>query len=296
MSEQVVWLNGAFLPESEAHIGVGDRGFLLGDGCFETVSCYAGTLFKLSEHLDRLRVSLDVAGIRCSRPMEKIAAAAGMLPSRAGLRDARVRITISRGTDCEVYPSEVSDSTVLITAVHQPPVPKEAFEQGWKATICRDLIHPGSAIWIRAKSVSRLWLVMAAADADREGVDEAFMRGPDGGIVEGTRSNIFVVRGGEVVTPSTSSGALPGITRAEILQIAFRLGLATTERRLPVEDLLSADECFLSKTTTGPVPITSVDGQAIGSGKPGDVTLRLADEYEKVVQSVCGPQARVRGL
>jgi branched-chain amino acid aminotransferase len=296
MSERIVWLNGEFLPESEARISVRDRGFLLGDGCFETVSCYAGTLFRLNEHLDRLRVSLDVAGIRCSRAMDEIAAAAEMLPSRAGLSEARVRITMSRGTNCEVYPSEVSDATVLITAVHQPPVPKEAFETGWTATICKDLVHPGGATWVRAKSVSRLWLVMAAAEADREGADEAIMKGPDGGIVEGTRSNIFVVRADEVVTSPTASGALPGITRAEILQIAARLGLATAERRLPVEDLVSADECFLSKTTTGPVPITSVDGRAIGSGRPGDVTLRLADEYERVVRSACGPEARVRDL
>jgi branched-chain amino acid aminotransferase len=326
MSERIVWLNGEFLPEREAHISVRDRGFLLGDGCFETMSCYVGTLFRLREHMARLGASLELARIPAPRPLDEIAEAASALPGENGLTEARVRITISRGLDCEVGPFTAANGTVVITAVPQSPPPKEVFEAGWRAVICKNATHPGDTVWARAKSTSRLWIVLAAAEAEEAGVDEAILLDRDGYVVEGTRSNVFMVRGSYLITPPvdtsigvlstdavrnarrlgvnverTCSGALAGITRAEVVGrgpdargIAERLGLGVEERMVGVEELMAADECFLTRTTAGVAPISEIDGRRIGPGGPGLITLQIADAYEKIVQSVCGPAARVR--
>ena len=294
ISDRNVWLNGEFLGEADAHISVRDRGFLVGDGCFETLIVYGGVPWKLDEHLARLERSMELLHIRRTRTPEEIAKVVRELPAMNNLDNARVRITVSRGLDCEALPGRVGDPTILITATPQPPVPKASFTDGWRAIVCRTVEHPGGTIWTRAKSTSRIWLVIAGGEAERAQVDEALISDHRGCLIEGTRSNFFIASGGRLVTPPAESGALAGITRAEIISLAKAMGIETIESDITPDDVYAADECFISRSTAGVVPIVRLDDHPIGAGTPGPIALRLADAYEQAVRSICGPDARVR--
>jgi len=275
-----VWLNGQVLEASEARISPLDRGFLLGDGLFETLACHQGAPFLWEEHLDRLEASAKALDIG--------------FPGRAMLRDAvmwvvaanglahadaaRVRITLTRGEGGEgggVWPDEVLAPTVLVTAspVH---LPAGLAEDGAAAITSAVRAVAGAPTH---KSTSFQPNVLAKGEARRAGAWEALLRNERGEVAEGATSNVFAVRAGELHTPPPEAGILPGVTRAFVLRMARDLGITAEESALRPQALAGAGEAFLTSSLAGIVPLVRLDGEPIGSGAPGPVTRRLQRAY-----------------
>lgn len=281
-SGAVVWLNGRVLPLAEARISPLDRGFLHGDGAFETLRAYRGKPFLLDAHLDRL----ELAGKELALPLPDratLARAVGEVLRANALAEARVRITVSRGEDGPDLWPEAPVPTVLVTA--QPvALPSWLYERG-AAVVTSSLRVPARA---HSKSTSFQAHVLAKGEARRAGAWEALLLNDRGEVAEGATSNVFALLDGEVVTPPTAAGALAGITRAAVLRLAQpALCLGAREAVLRPRDLLAAREVFLCSSVAEVVPVVRVDGQAVGDGHPGPVTRAVLDAYRAEVARAC---------
>ncbi|HWH07872.1 MAG TPA: aminotransferase class IV [Candidatus Thermoplasmatota archaeon] len=273
---RTVWLNGRLLPEEEARISPFDRGFLLGDAVFETMRAYGGRPFRVEEHLARLRRSCEVA--RLPFPEEARGALADVLRAN-GLADAALRVTVSRGPGGRgASPRGAGPPTVLVTATAVEPRP-EVWSRGLRLATARlprpQGLDPG------VKTTNYLVNVLAKAQAEDAGADDALFVDADGLVVEATQANVFAVLRDRLVTPPLSSGCLPGVTRAALLDLAPDAGLRAAEAALPREALLEADEVFLSASVLEVGPVVALDGLQMGGGRPGPVARRLHALYRK---------------
>lgn len=286
-----VWIDGRLMPAAGPHLSVTDRGFQLGDGIFETLRARAGHATELPEHLRRLRHSaegLDIdlpAGIE-----ERIAAGIRDLLEAEDLAgpdgDASIRITVSRGAipGRGLLPTVAGISpTVVIQAWPVTPPPPSHLIEGLHviaSAIRRDPENPLVAL----KTTSRADYVHARLEARRVGADDALFLTIDGYLSEATTANVFLVRGDELATPALACAILPGTTRSWVLAWAGRAGLRATEGWLTTRDLAEADEAFLCSSVAGILPITRFDGQPIGSGRPGPLTLRARHAREAFIR------------
>jgi branched-chain amino acid aminotransferase len=282
MANLQVWLNGEFVPREEAMVSAFDRSFLYGDGLFETVRAYAGTPFKLAGHLKRLAASGEALGIV---PPDGLADAATELIERNGLSDAYVRITVSRGTHAgALAPDEPLAPTVLIEAKPLHPYPAELYERGAALTVS-SLAHDSASPLRRHKTTSYLVSILAKREAKERGVDEALLLDPAGNVAEGATSNVFCVRGGELLTPSLDLNILPGLTRATVIDLARGAGIAVREERFGLAALTSANEAFLTNSLMEVMPVRFVDDHAFAPA-PGPVTQSLAAAYHALASQV----------
>lgn len=276
-----VWLNGALVDEKDARISPFDRGFLLGDGVFETFRVYDGRPHALDAHLARLRASCAEARLAFPDDMERVVS--DVLHAN-GLADAAVRITVTRGPGGRgASPQGAGPQTILVTAmpVHHRA---EVYERGLRVvTARRRRLHP-SSLSASVKTTNYLVHVLARIEAEEEGADDAFFVDDEGLLVEATQANVFALFGTTLVTPPLSSGCLPGQTRAEVLALAPALGLDPVERDLPVEALAEADEVFLTASILEVAPVVALDGVRIGAGAPGPTTERVHALYRKLAQ------------
>lgn len=277
----VVWLNGDVVDGEAAHLSVFDRGFLLGDGVFETLRAARGVPVELEEHFERLRVSADGLGIPLPDDLEdqlesgiiELLAANG-LGGPSG--DASIRITVSRGPSRGrgLLPTdEAVEPTIAIQAWPIAPPPAGHLEAGLHlvaSAVRRDPESPLAAL----KTTSRADYVYARLEARKAGADDAIFLTIDGHLSEATSANLFVVREAELATPSLACAILPGTTRSWILSWATEVGLATQEGWLTTRDLAEADEAFLSSSVAGILPVTRFEGAPIGSGLPGPWTAK----------------------
>jgi branched-chain amino acid aminotransferase len=271
-----VWLNGRIVDGDGPHLSVFDRGFLLGDGIFETLRAARGAPVELEEHLDRLRDS--AAGLAIPLPDDvdprleagiiELLVANGLGGPRG---DASVRITVTRGTfrGRGLLPTdETVEPTIVIQAWPIAPPPPGHLEAGLHlvaSAVRRDPESPLSAL----KTTSRADYVYARLEARKAGADDAIFLTIDGHLSEATSANLFVVREAELATPSLACAILAGTTRSWILSWATEVGLATQEGWLTTRDLAEADEAFLSSSVAGILPVTRFEGSPIGSGLPG---------------------------
>jgi branched-chain amino acid aminotransferase len=273
-----VWLNGALLEEEEACISPADHGFLLGDGVFETLRCYAGSPFALREHLERLHAGARILGI-AAPSLDDLEHGAATLIATGGLSDARLRITVTSGAGPPGLRRGEGIPTVLMTA---------APFGGWPATasaVVAPWAHDEKSPLAGVKTTSRAESVMALIHARAHGADEALFLNSAANVCEATTANLFLVQEGRVETPPLSAGCLPGITREHVLRLCADLGVEAAESDLASEALYRADEVFLTSSTREVQPLVRVSGEPIGAGTPGPLTLRLGEAFSQMVRA-----------
>ena len=285
-----VWLDGRILPADGPHISVFDRGFQLGDGVFETLRVRGARPTELAEHVARLHRS--AAGLDIALPPDvgaTLADGIAALLAADGLDgpdgDASVRITVSRGPFRGrglLPPAEVVEPTIAIQAWPVVPPPADHLERGLHLTASAVRRDPASPL-VSLKTTSRADYVFARIEARRAGADDALFLTIDGHLSEGTTANIFLVRAGELATPSLDCAILPGTTRSWLLAWGARAGLRPVEGRLTPADLAAADEAFLSSSVAGILPVTRFEGAPIGEGRPGPWTRRARADREAMI-------------
>jgi branched-chain amino acid aminotransferase len=285
-----VWVDDRLLTAAEPHLSAFDRGFQLGDGVFETLRARAGRPTELTEHLDRLRRSAE--GLSIGLPVdlsERIPAAIEALLDAEGLAgpdgDASIRITVSRGVIRArgLLPSGAgARPTIVVQAWPVTPPPAGHLEDGLHlvpSSVRRDPSSPLAAL----KTTSRADYVHARLEARSLGADDALFLTNDGRLSEATSANIFILQGSRLSTPSLDCAVLPGTTRDWLLRWAPSAGLEAWEGALRADDLLGADEAFLSSSVAGVLPVTRYAGSAIADGRPGPVTRRARAEREAFI-------------
>lgn len=282
--EPLVYINGELIPKSEAKISVFDHGFLYGDGVFEGIRAYNGYVFKLYEHLDRLYASAHTIMLTIPMKKEEMAEAVIKTLRANSLRNAYVRLVVTRGEgDLGLDPRKCKKPNIIIIAGELTVLPKEVYERGVRAIISwvrRDRIDTTSH---EVKSLNYLNSILAKLEANNANFDEAIILSPDGYVCEGTAENIFLVKKGELLTPPTYTGALPGITRQVVMEIAIKNGINVREKLLTVHELFNADEVFFTGTGVEIIPVVEISGRKIGSGKPGEITNIMIEEFRRYV-------------
>lgn len=279
-----IWVNGRRQPPDGAHVSARDRGFTLADGVFETMRVHGGVVFRLERHLERLARALAVLEIPAPPELRGwvIEAARSVQADPASLR-----LTVTRGAGAGgLAPPDVVSPTVVVVAGPMPAFPPVIYEHGLTAIMASGRRNERAAT-AGLKTIGYTDSVAALIEARRRGAGEAILLDTEGHCSEATASNLFVWTGGVLVTPPVSCGALPGITRASILELAGVLGIPCAERPVSLDDLRRAQEAFLTSSLRAVVPLVRLDGDPIGSGAPGACTRRLAAAYADLVAGEC---------
>jgi len=283
MAEAIYYLNGRYVPEAEATISALDRGFLFGEGLFETWPTYRGIPFGLREHLARISGSARALGIPFdkSEPWEARTKKLAKL-NRLTHTQGAVRLTVTAGPGpVNLVPTPSRKPTRLMLFRPLEPGLKEARAMGIRV----HLLAAGSGVNIgmrQLKTLNYLPAVIGKVEARKNGCFESLYRLSDRTVLEGTTSNFFVVKNGTLFTTPVAEGVLPGVTRALVIKLVGRIA-EVRERRIDVDDLLSADEVFLTSSTVEVAPIVGVDRRRIADGKPGELTRQIQQRYRKMV-------------
>lgn len=279
----MIYLNNRLVPKGKALLSVFDHGFLYGDGIYETLRAYSGVVFKIDEHIERLFRSASMIGLAISKSPEAIKRAVYRTIKANGLREAYIRISISRGPGpIGLDPDLCPRPTFVIIANLFRGYPERYYQKGVKIAIVNTRRNLSTALDPRIKSLNFLNNILAKIEAKDRGAYEAIMLNYRGYIAEGTITNIFFVKKGVLCTPSTEVGILDGITRKTILDIAGGLGIKVKEGRFRPEDLRRADEVFISNTTLEVMPVTEVDNTKVGTGA-GRITRMIHQAYKREV-------------
>ena len=280
--EEIAYLNGEMLPSSEASISINDYGFLFGYGVFGGLRAYKGKVFRLDTKLERIRESAEKLGIKTDIATYKSAIIDTIKANK--VQEALVRITVSSGEgSASPDPQSCTEPTVLVTAIEYTPFPEETYEKGFRAIVSsvrRNSQSPASVM----KTNNYLESIMARQEARVANVEQAIQLNDKGKVAESGNGNLFLVKDGILKTPALSCGIIPGIVREVILELAPQLDIEAAETDIELEELLSADEAFLTNVLMEVMPLVSVDGHTIGLGKPGDITRRLLKAYREQVQ------------
>lgn len=288
--ELTIYLDGKFVPESEAKVSVFDHGLLYGDGVFEGIRFYNGRVFRLEQHLDRLwdsarSICLDI-------PISRAEMTEALLETirRNDLREGYIRQIVTRGVgNLGLNPAQCKRPSVIIIATTIALYPKEVCEKGLTVVTCPTRRTAAAALNPAVKSLNYLNNVMARIEANLAGADEALMLNEAGNVAECTADNVFIVKGGQIFTPPISAGALRGITRSVVFDIAAEVGLKITETDITRHDVFVADECFLTGTAAELIPVIKADGRMIGNGKPGSITVRMIGRFREMTRETGTP-------
>ena len=284
--ELLIYIDGKFHPKSEAKVSVYDHGFLYGDGVFEGIRAYNGSVFKLKEHIDRLYASARAIMIEIPITKEEmIKAIIETLMKNQLLDDAYIRLVVSRGPgDLGLDPRKCPKPTIIIIADRIRLHKGNAKEKGLTAIIAWVKRDPVDATSHEVKSLNYLNSILAKIEANSANVDEAICLNKEGFVCEGVAENIFIVSDGTILTPPTSTGALRGITRAAAVKIAQKLRYTVIKKEITPVDLFLADEVFFTGTAAEIVPVIEINKRTIGDGKPGPITRKLIEEYHRLVR------------
>jgi branched-chain amino acid aminotransferase len=280
-----VWIDGRVVDGAEARVPVTDHGLLYGDGVFEGIRVYGGRVFRLDRHLARLETSARAIALALPGGREAMRAIVLATARAFGRDEAYVRLVVTRGAGAlGVDPASCPEARPFCIVDAIRLFPAEKLEQGLALATVSIRRAPSDVLDPRVKSLNYLPSVRAKLEARAKGADEALLLNQSGAVAEASVANVFVVKDGRLATPSASDGALEGITRGAVLELAAEQGLPAGERTLNVVDVLGADEAFLTGTGARIVPVTSLDAQPIGSGKPGPITARLVAAFAELVK------------
>ncbi|MCS7144081.1 MAG: branched-chain-amino-acid transaminase [Archaeoglobaceae archaeon] len=283
--ELLIYLDGKFVPESEAKISVFDHGFLYGDGVFEGIRAYDGKVFRLREHVDRLYDSARAINLEIPMSKEEFEKVILETLRRNKLRDAYIRPIVSRGVgDLGLDPRKCKKPTIIVITKPWGKLYGDLYSKGLKAITVAVRRNAFDALPPNIKSLNYLNNVLAKIEANVKGGDEAIFLDRNGYISEGSGDNIFVVKRGKIITPPTVNN-LRGITREVVIEIIQRLKIPFCEANLGLYDLYTADEVFVTGTAAEVAPIVEIDGRIIGDGKPGKITKLIMEEFEKVTKT-----------
>jgi branched-chain amino acid aminotransferase len=283
-----IFIDGKYLNERDAKISVFDHGLLYGDGVFEGIRAYNGRVFKLKEHIDRLFYSAKAILLEIPMTRAELMKTTVETIRINRLRDCYVRLVVTRGVgNLGLNPRSCKKPSIFIIAGKIQVYPTELYARGMEIVTVPTVRNLHSAVNPAIKSLNYLNNILAKIEANNAGVEEAVMLNAEGFVAECTADNLFIIKNGELFTPSLSAGALYGITRGTVMEIATQLGVKVSEPNLTRYDLFNADECFLTGTGAEIMPVIKIDGRVIGSGQPGHLTLKLIAEY-KALTNVSG--------
>ncbi len=279
-----VYVNGKFVPQSEAKVSVFDRGYLYGDGVFEGIRGYNGRIFRLDQHLERLYRGAKAIALDIPLTPEELKDVIVETVRQNELQDCYIRVVVSRGEgDLGLNPMNChTPPTIVVIASSISLYPEEAYEQGLDLITCTTRRNLPTALNPEIKSLNYLNNILAMIEVSRVGAHEGLMLNHFGYVTEGTGDNLFIVRGGVLKTPPPHAGLLEGITRQVVLELAEAMELPSREEQVTVYEVHTADECFLTGTAAEIVPVARCDGRIIGDGKPGPITKRLMERFKEV--------------
>jgi branched-chain amino acid aminotransferase len=279
-----IYLDGRFVEQADAKVSVFDHGLLYGDGVFEGIRLYGGNVFRLDEHLERFEYSAKA--ILLDMPLSRSEWSAAICETCRvnGLTDGYIRAVVTRGVgDLGLAPWLCSKPSYFVIASRISLYPKEYYENGLSiVTVPTRRIGPAS-LPATIKSLNYLNNILGKIEAKQFGALEAIMLNEQGYVAEATADNVFIVHKGEMLTPSSAHGALKGVTRSTIKDIARDLGIPERDANLTRYDLWCADECFLTGSGAEVIPVVKLDGRTIGTGKPGAITRKVLAEFRKRV-------------
>lgn len=288
--ERTIYIDGQLLPASQAKVSVFDHGLLYGDGIFEGIRFYNGRVFRLEQHIRRLYDCARAILLKIPLTPEEMIAATCATVKANGLRDGYIRLVITRGVGpMGLSPFKCPTPSVIIIADAISLYSEESYRTGLTmATVAtrrpsHDILSP------QVKSLNYLNNIMAKVEAIQAGAEEGLMLNDVGLVAECTGDNIFIIRDGAISTPPLTAGALDGITRGTVFNIAQELGIPIRERDFSRHDVFIADECFLTGTAAEVIAAVKLDGREIASGKPGAITQRIIARFRELTQTTGTP-------
>jgi branched-chain amino acid aminotransferase len=280
-----IYIDGKYCDEGQAKISVFDHGLLYGDGIFEGIRAYHGRIFRLQEHIERLFRSAKAILLTVPMSPAELMTAVVETCRRNRVRDGYIRLVVTRGVGTlGLNPNRCENPSVIIIAGKIQLYPPELYAKGMEIITVPTVRNLHSALNPAIKSLNYLNNILAKIEANNAGCEEAILLNAEGFVAECTGDNLFIVQEGELQTPPLSAGALYGITRRVVLELAAEAGLKTREMNLTRYDLFNAEECFLTGTGAEVVPVVKIDGRVIGTGKPGPVTKDLVAQYHALTK------------
>jgi branched-chain amino acid aminotransferase len=290
VKEAKIYIDGKFYSEANAKVSVFDHGLLYGDGIFEGIRFYNGRVFRLEEHLERLWDSARSICLQVPISMREMAAAVLETIRQNDLRDGYIRLLVTRGIgNLGLNPTQCKHPSVIIIAATIALYHENFYRKGLTIVTCATRRSNPAALNPAVKSLNYLNNVMARIEANLAGADEALMLNDAGNVAECTADNVFIIKRGQLFTPPITAGALRGITRSIVFEIAAELGIKITETDITRHDVFIADECFLTGTAAEIIPVIKADGRLIGNGKPGPITARTIARFREMTRETGTP-------
>lgn len=282
MAEQVIYLDGKYVSESEAKISVFDHGVLYGDGIFEGIRAYNGRIFRCEEHVKRFYAAAKAIMLDLPYTQEEITEILCETCRRNNIRDGYIRLVATRGKgDLGLSPASCDKTTLFCIAANIKLYSDEMYEKGMNVITAVQRRNKATIIDPQIKSLNYLNNILAKIEANRAGAAEALMLNHDGIVAECTGDNIFIIKDSVIYTPPTYVGILDGITRKTAIEVAEKLGYTVKETEFTLFNVYNADECFLTGTAAEAIAVTSIDGRTIGSGVCGPITRKILSGFKE---------------
>ncbi len=284
-SERLVYLNGKFVRECQAVVSIFDRGFLYGDGVFETMRAYGGRIFRLGQHIRRLRRSAEAIHMLVTLSDDQLARICLELLEQNHAEEGIIRISVTRGTSLGgIGTARAAEPTIAAFIRPAMPLPPRAGSDGVELIISSVRKTPSHALSPRIKSMNFLNNIMARSEAEAAGAFDAILLDDGGCITETSTSNIFFARNESLFTPGPESDILLGVTRGAVLELAAQRGMHCRECAIKAPFIKEFNECFVTNSAVELVPVTTINGTPVGTGKPGKIYRSLHAAYGELVQ------------
>lgn len=275
----LIFLNGQLVPAERAVVSIFDRGFLYGDGLFESMRVLNGKPFRWTQHMERLQRGADFLKIKMPHSAEFLRKSADELIAKNKMPDGLLRLTLSRGVGIRGYSPKDAEKPTIVIALHPSPPTNGALTQ-WKLVVSSQRL-PATDPLAQFKTCNKLPQILARSEADAAGADEALLVNTDGFVVEGTSSNLFWIKDNRVYSSPLAAGILPGVTRAIVFEICTANGIAASEGNIRTEELKQADAVFLSITSVGIAEAVSLDGAPC---KKSALLKQISSAYQELAK------------
>jgi branched-chain amino acid aminotransferase len=286
MASQLIYLDGKWVSKEKATLSVFDHGVLYGDGVFEGIRAYQGHVFRLNKHLERLYESAKKIELTIPIPQTEMEQVVKEALQKNNLSDAYIRLLVTRGIgDLGLDIRQCPTPSIVVIADKLALYPARYYENGLESAIVSVRRNISEALDPTIKSMNYLNMILAKIEANKKGVPEAIMLNHQGYVAECSGDNVFYVKGDSVITPPVSAGLLEGITRGAVMElIGNKTAYKLKEELFRASDIMEADEVFFTGTAAEVIPVTKIDGQAIGDGKPGKITQELMRLFKELTR------------